>query len=90
MCDFLPEGLHHGKEGYALVSLQCACRVALGELAWGEGLLGPRPGGGVNDADHTAAGAAVESADESTPAAADAKPQQRQPDGDADEPAELS
>ena len=35
---FLDERLQHGKEGYALVSLQCACRVVQ-ELAWGEGML---------------------------------------------------
>ena len=38
VCDFLRAGLIHGQEGYALVSLQCACRVA-GDLAWGVGLL---------------------------------------------------
>jgi hypothetical protein len=36
--DFLGEALHLGKEGYALVSLQCACRVAV-DLQWGDGLL---------------------------------------------------
>ena len=40
--DFLHEGLHHGKEGYALVSMQCACRVAA-DLTWGVGLLKERP-----------------------------------------------
>lgn len=38
VADFLGENRIHGKEGYALVSLQCACRVA-GDLAWGRGLL---------------------------------------------------
>ena len=50
VADFLPEGLQHGKEGYALVSLQCACRAALDELAWGEGLLGARPDAPSSDA----------------------------------------
>ena len=29
VAEFLDSRLHAGKEGYALVSLQCACRVAL-------------------------------------------------------------
>ena len=40
--DFLHDALHYGKEGYALVSMQCACRVAA-DLAWGTGLLRDRP-----------------------------------------------
>ena len=41
VCDFLPPGQQHGKEGYALVSLQCACRVAQ-DLNWAsDSLLRP-------------------------------------------------
>jgi hypothetical protein len=41
ICDFLPAGQQHGKEGYALVSLQCACRVAQ-DLNWtSDSLLRP-------------------------------------------------
>ena len=42
VADFLQDALHYGKEGYALVSMQCACRVAA-DLAWGTGLLRERP-----------------------------------------------
>ena len=40
--DFLGEGLAYGQQGYALVSLQCACHYAQ-QLAWGQGLLQPKP-----------------------------------------------
>jgi len=44
ICDFLPPGQQHGKEGYALVSLQCACRVAQ-DLDWtSDSLLRPQAG----------------------------------------------
>ena len=59
ICDFLPAGQQHGKEGYALVSLQCACRVAQ-DLNWtsdsllrseamgeGAGAAAGRAGGGA-------------------------------------------
>ena len=36
--DFLPAGQLHGREGYALVSLQCATRVAC-ELTWSASLV---------------------------------------------------
>ena len=38
VAEFLGSGLQYGREGYALVSLQCANRVAL-EVSWGCGLL---------------------------------------------------
>ena len=49
VADFLAEGQVHGRQGYALVSLQCACRVA-SELEWGEELLrAAPPEGGAAD-----------------------------------------
>ena len=40
LSDFLSAGRLHGKEGYALVSLQCACRIAT-ELTWESGVVVP-------------------------------------------------
>ena len=38
--DYLPEGYQHGSLGYALASVQCACRVAL-DLSWEHSLIAP-------------------------------------------------